>query len=184
MAISVDQAVQVHHARCISCMNCIEACPAKQTRPLAWGPPDRLGHGWSSAAVIGVLLLCAASAVAAAYIVPLPAFVKTRGIAPAEVSTVELRICNLTCRGRSNLLVGFLNRDDLYQIPGSASDAPGYYKLEAWPDPGVALVRISYDPRYADDAAIKRAIIEPYFDLTENRWWLSPFLIEGYDLLR
>ena len=59
-------------------------------------------------------------------------------------------------------------------------DGPGYYKLEAWPDPVAALVRITYDPRIVDEDGIKRAITEPYYDMAENRWWLSPFQIEGY----
>ena len=130
--------------------------------------------------MIVVLLLCGGAAVAAAYLAPLPSFVKSRGTPPDRVASVELRIQGLTCRGRANLLVGFLERDDMYQIPGSAADAPGFYRLEAWPDPAAAMVRISYDPRYADEEAIKRAIVEPYYGMREDRWWMSPFVIEGY----
>ena len=68
----------------------------------------------------------------------------------------------------------------MYQVTGAGPDNPGYYKLEAWPDPVIALVRITYDPEIADEDSIKRAITEPYYGMKENRWWLSPFQIEGY----
>jgi hypothetical protein len=61
-----------------------------------------------------------------------------------------------------------------------AIDTPGFYRLEAWPDPVVALVRISYDPTCADEDTIKLAMVEPYYGMAEDRWWLSPFTIEGY----
>ena len=180
MAIPVDRLPQVTASRCLACMNCIEACPREKQHAILWGPPNWLGHAWPQAMVIVVLLLCGGAAVAAAYLAPLPSFVKSRGTPPDRVASVELRIQGLTCRGRANLLVGFLERDDMYQIPGSAADAPGFYRLEAWPDPAAAMVRISYDPRYADEEAIKRAIVEPYYGMKEDRWWMSPFVIEGY----
>ena len=183
MAIPVDQVLQVKHSRCLACMNCIEACPTKTVRPISWGPPGWLGHAWPQKIVIAVLFVCSVSALAAAYFAPVPSFVKTRGTAPEQVATVELKIRELTCRGRANLLVGFLDRDDIYQIPGAEPDTPGYYKLEAWPDPSAAIVRISYDPTRAHKDAIRRAVTEPYFDVAENRWWVSPFIIEGYDPL-
>jgi ferredoxin len=183
MAIPVDRVLQVRHARCLACMKCIDACPGRQTMPLFWGPPDRLGRRWPRAVLVGVLLGCAASAAAAAWFAPLPSFVKARGKTPNHVAVVELRVRELTCRGRANLLVGFLDRDDLHQITGSRPDQPGYYRLEAWPDPRVARIRVSYDPGCVDEETIKRAITEPYFQLAENRWWASPFVIKGYDPL-
>jgi hypothetical protein len=68
----------------------------------------------------------------------------------------------------------------MYHISGTDPKTPGYYKVEAWPGPVTAVVCISYDPACADEDAIKQAITEPYYDMAENRWWLSPFLIEGY----
>jgi ferredoxin len=183
MAIPVGQRLQVTDARCLTCLHCVEVCPSKRGRALSWGPPAWLGHAWPTAAVIGVLLVCTSAAVAAAYLLPLPSFVTARGTAPAQIASVELRVRELTCRGRANLLVGFLERDDLYQIPGPEPGTPGYYKLDAWPDPSVAVVRISFDPAHANEEAIKQAITEPYFDIDENRWWMSPFLIEGYSIL-
>jgi hypothetical protein len=161
-------------------MNCIEACPREKQRAILWGPPSWLGHAWPRVMVIVVLLMCGGAAVAAAYLAPLPSFVKSRGTPPNRIASVELRIQGLTCRGRANLLVGFLERDDMYKISGAALDAPGFYRLEAWPDPVTAMVRISYDPTCADEDAIKLAVVEPYYGMRENRWWLSPFVIEGY----
>lgn len=190
VSIPVDQLPQVTAARCIACMNCVDACPkdgalrwavASRREPSAlsfFGPRTRQG------ALIGVLLLCTTGAVAATYLFPLPSFVKaSQADEPAKVASVTMRISNLTCRGRANLLVWFLDRDDLYRLPGQTPDAPGYFKVEAWPDPTLADVRISYDPSCCDSRAIKQAITEPYFDAAANRWWTSPFLIEGYDPL-
>jgi hypothetical protein len=180
MAIPVDRTRQVAAARCIACLNCIEACPRTKPAALRWGPPDWLGRAWPRAALIGILLLCGGAAVAAAYFAPLPSFVGSRGAPPRRAASVQLTVGELTCRGRAFMLVAFLRRDDMYQIPGPDPDTPGYFKLEAWPDPRRAVVRIWYDPACADEEAIKRAISEPYFDLVENRWWISPFTIEGY----
>ena len=67
----------------------------------------------------------------------------------------------------------FLFRDDLSEIPG-------YLKVEAWPQPGIARVRITYDPKQTDSESIKEAIIEPYYDELQSFERLSPFEIEGY----
>ena len=74
----------------------------------------------------------------------------------------------------------YLERDDICQITSAEPEGRGYYKLDAWPDPAGALVRIAYDPRIIDGEGVKRAIIEPYYDKAERRWSLSPFRIEGY----
>jgi ferredoxin len=191
MSIPVDQLQQVTTARCIACMNCIDACP--KDGALRWvaaiegRPSSALGlrSPWMrQAALMIVLLLCTTGAVAATFLLPLPSFVKTsRANPPAQVASVSLKIGNLTCRGRANLLVWFLERDDLYRIPGASPDTPGYFKLEAWPDPSLAEVRIGYDPACCDARAVMQAIAEPYFDAAANRWWASPFVIEGYDPL-
>lgn len=183
MAIPVDRVVQVTAARCLSCMDCIEACPQRATGTLVWGPSARLGHRWPQASLVAILLFCAGAAVAATYWAPLPSFVKSRGTAPDRVAFVRLRVQELTCRGRANLLVGFLDRDDLYRIPGPSPRSVGYYRLEAWPSPGTAEIRVSYDPAVADEETIKRAITEPYYDMEADRWWISPLMIEGYNPL-
>jgi ferredoxin len=191
MSIPVAQLPQVTAARCIACLNCVEACPREGA--LRWSAaiekaalptPPLLSPPIRQAALIAVLLLCTGGAVAASALFPLPSFVKTsRAGPPATVASVDLKIADLTCRGRANLLVWFLERDDQYKIPGPTPDVRGYFKLEAWPDPTLARVRISYDPSCCDAAAIKQAIAEPYFDAAADRWWVSPFAIEGYDPL-
>jgi ferredoxin len=180
MAIPVDALAQVTAARCLACLNCVEACPKASAGALTWGPPQRLGGRWPQAVLVAILLVCTAGAVSAAWLAPIASFVKTHGTPPAQVAAVELEIRELTCRGRANLLVWFLQRDDL--------SAPlRYFKLEAWPGPGPARAKIAYDPAETDEEAIKRAVTEPYFqanaDTVAARWFPSPFRIEGYDPL-
>jgi ferredoxin len=177
MAIPVGDVEQVTAARCLACLNCLEACPQRSTGALAWGPPPRLGGRWPRAVLLAVLLACTAGAVSAAYLRPMPSFMKVHGAPPAQVVVMELNIHELTCRGRANLLVWFLQRDDLA--------APlRYFRFEAWPGPGVARARITYDPAETDEEALKRSITEPYFqtnaDTVAARWYQSPFRIEGY----
>jgi hypothetical protein len=183
MAIPVDCMAEVTHARCLSCMTCIDACDATKSQALGWGPPRRLGRAWPRWAAVGVVLACAGVAAAAAHWAPWPSFVKSRGTPPQQVAYVELQVRELTCRGRANLLVGFLERDDLFEIPGPSAKAAGYYRLEAWPSPGIAKVRVYYDPASADADTIRRAITEPYFHAATDRWWMPPFAIEGYSPL-
>jgi len=177
-AIPVDRLGQVTAARCVSCMNCIDSCPHNETqsKALAWGPPKRFGSRWPQAALVAVMLLCTTGAVAASYMFPLPSFVKSHGSRPERVSTVRLTIEDLTCRGRANLFFYFLQRDDLYAVPG-------YFKVEAWPGPGQAQVDVTFDPALTDENAIKQAITEPYYDAAADFWRASPFGIEGYDPL-
>ncbi len=176
MAIPVDKVEQVTEARCISCMNCVQVCPTKKKGALVWGPPRMFGRSWSQGALIAIMLFPLTAAVVAVYAFPMPSFVKIRGEAPAEVAQVELRIHNLTCRGKATSLWYFLERDDFTAVPG-------YLRVEAWPGPGVAQARVLYDPSMADEQLIKDAIVEPYFDADANFWRPSPFVIEGYDPL-
>jgi Pyruvate/2-oxoacid:ferredoxin oxidoreductase delta subunit len=175
MAIPVDQVDQVTASRCLSCLNCVEACrPSKGQPPaLRWG---LLGQGWSQAALLLILIGCTSAAVAASYLFPLPSFVHRRGTAPAETGFLQWEVENLTCRGRGNLLVYFLERDDRFAIPG-------YYRLEAWPGPGLAHIRLYYDPALTDELAIQRAVTEPYYEAASNFWRQSPFHLVGYDPL-
>jgi len=175
--IKVDEVKEVTAARCLSCLNCVEVCPREKEGALTWGPPKSLGRPWPQAALIGILLLSLAAAVGAAYALPLPSYravAEDRGDEPAETATLELRVNDLTCRGRASLLMYFVERDDEFEIPG-------YLLVEAWPGPGYVPVRITYDPSQTDEDAIREAITEPYFD--GEIWRSSPFLIEGYDPL-
>ncbi|MCU0875343.1 MAG: 4Fe-4S binding protein [Pirellulaceae bacterium] len=178
MAISVDQVQQVTAARCLSCFECLEACPQGRSaaRAISWGPPAWLGRRWSPAALVPILLLCTSAAVAASYLFPLPSFIKTRGQAPSQTARLELVVDDLTCRGRANLLVYFLDRDDMFQVPG-------YLRVEAWPGPTAAHLHIRYDPSQTNELAIQQAITEPYFETDSGNWRPSPFRIAGYDPL-
>lgn len=184
MAIPVDRLQIVTAARCTSCMDCVAACPKQDAGALRWGlawPKVRLPQ----TALLAALLLCTSAAVAATYLFPMASFVKTsRADPPSTIANVSLRISGLTCRGRANLLVWFLERDDLYMIPGPIAGKPGYFKIEAWPAPEAAEVRVGYDPAYCSQRLIKQAITEPYYNAVEDRWWMPPFAIEGYDPLR
>ncbi len=187
MDIAVDQLPQVTAARCTSCLSCVEACPKAGEGALRWGPPNWLGRRWSQAVLFVVVVACIGAAAAAAYLAPLPSYVKSHGTPPAETATVELRVSDLTCRGRANLLFWFLERNDLYQLGSTVPDQSTYFKLEAWPGPGWSRVRVTFDPDTADADMVRSAITEPYFnahiDPLESRWMESPFKIEGYDPL-
>ncbi|HVP13868.1 MAG TPA: 4Fe-4S binding protein [Phycisphaerae bacterium] len=177
MGIKVHQVPRVTAARCLSCLNCIAACPGGGRRGLTWGPRiGALGRRWPHGVLVVVLLLCVTAAVAAAYAFPPPSFTKSRGEVPSRTASISLAVHELTCRGRANLLAYFLERDDDYAIRG-------YLKIEAWPGPDVADVRIIYDPARTDESALKQAITEPYFDAAANIWRSSPFVIDGYDAL-
>jgi Pyruvate/2-oxoacid:ferredoxin oxidoreductase delta subunit len=175
-AIPIDRVRQVTAARCLSCLNCIEACPSRHDGAIHWGPPARLGRSWPMGALIAILLFCTSAAVATTYLLPIPSFIKTRGDQPAVTAAAELRIHNLACRGNANLLVYYLERDDVFALSG-------YLKLEAWPGPGAAKVRITYEPSRCSEAALQQAITEPYYDDLVATWRPSPFQVEGHDPL-
>lgn len=183
MAIPVDQVQQVTAARCLSCLNCLEVCPTAELGSLRFGPPPRLsrvlGRSWSQAVVMGVILLLISSAVAAVYVWPLPSFIQVaaaRPPEPADTAVLDLKIENLTCRGRATLLMYYLERDDDLALSG-------HLRVEAWPGPGFAAVRVIYDPSKTDPDSIRQAVTEAYFDATAGFWRPSPFVIEGYDPL-
>lgn len=182
MAIPVDHLEQVTVARCLSCFGCIDACPRQQAGAIAWGPPNWLGSCWPQAAVVAIVLLCVAGAASASYWFPIPAFVKSQGTPPAQVAVVQLKIDSLHCRGNANLLFYFLQRNDL-------GPPLKFVKLEAWPNPAApADVWISYDPRETNESAVKQAITEPIYEMSQDAregfWRMSPFRIEGYDPLK
>ena len=177
MAIPVAEVKQVTHARCMSCLNCVDACPALEKGAISWGPPGPPRRTWSQAVLLTAMLACVAGAVAAVYAFPMPSFQRTRGDAPAKTAALDLMVTQLTCRGRATMLTErFLWRDDMLTLPG-------YLRIEAWPGPGKAHLRVIYDPDKTDEASIKQAIVEPYFDSASNIWHGSPFVIDGYDPL-
>ena len=178
MAIPVADLKEVTASRCISCLECIDACPSNRSRPgaLFWGPSIPQPMRWSQTLLVAILLLCTMGAVTASYLVPIASFIKQRGEPPEETAVVELRVEDLTCRGRANLFAYFLERDDIDAVPG-------YLRMAAWPGPGWSRVQITYDPALTNPAAIKQAITLPMFELENNHVRSSPFVIEGYDPL-
>lgn len=174
MAIPVAEVKQVNHARCMSCLDCIESCPEFKGGALSWGPGGTPGKSWPQSVLIAILFGAVVSAVAAAYLVPLPSYVHERGAKPTSTESVDLRIHDVTCRGRATMLTQFfLDRNDDFALPG-------YLKVEAWPGPGVAPVRVTFDPSLVSADNVRQAITEPYFNLLDDTWAFSPFRIEGY----
>ena len=177
MAIPVDQLEEVKEARCIACLQCVDACPTKKgVSTLAWRLPFARSWAVPRGVVTGTFLAIMTAAVAAAAFVPLPSFTWSRGTAPERTETIELGIHDLTCRGRANLLVYYLERDDDLLLPG-------YLRFEGWPGPGVGRARITFDPAETDAEAVKLAIAESYYDYDLGLWRHSPFGIEGFDPL-
>jgi ferredoxin len=178
MQIPVDGVQRVTASRCIACFECVTACPSSRSRPAAlrWGPWVPRGRRWPQGVLVTILLLCTFSAVAASYLIPIPSFWMRHGELPRQVETVQLRIEDVTCRGRANLLVYFLQRDDLFAVRGG-------WQLAAWPGPGWSEVHVTFDPAQTDVDAIRQAITEPYFERDTAYWRMSPFRIEGYDPL-
>ena len=179
-AIPVDRMMEVTQARCIGCTDCVGVCPKLKEGALLWGPPRWMGGNWPRPALVAILLFCLGAAVAGAYLVPLPSFVTVRGEMPAQTATLHLRLEGLTCRGRANLLVGQLERDDMYQLKSSAAHKSAFMKVEAWPGPGWADAKVTFDASCVTERDIKDAITQSYYDLEKDRWYKSPFVIEGY----
>lgn len=176
MAIPVDAVREVTEARCISCLSCVDACPSQSEWAVGWGPPARFGRMWPRAMLAAVVLFCTAAAVAAAYFRPIPSFVAMRGERSGDVVTLELEVNGLTCRGKANLLMYYLERDDAFELKG-------FLKLEAWPGPDDSRTAITFEASRCTPEEIKRAVTEPYYDRVAGMWRMSPFTIEGFDPL-
>lgn len=175
MGIPVHAVSQVTHARCTACLACVDACPKRGRGTLAWRVPG-IRRALPRPVVVTTLLLTLGAAVAASAWFPLPSFTWQRGTPPATTAVLDLTVEDLTCRGRANLLVYYLERDDDLTVPG-------YLRLEAWPGPGAAPARVTYDPAAASAEALRRAVTEPYYDSVIGAWRASPFRLPGYDPL-
>ncbi len=176
MGIPVDEVATVTHARCTLCLDCVESCPTTRRTVLALGLPGAAGRRLSARSVAVVLGSVLLVGVVAAARFPLPSFRWSRGALPAATASVDLRVGELTCRGRANLFVYFLDRDDDLAIPGPL-------RLEAWPAPGEGDARIVYDPAVTDADTIRAALSEPVHDPVAGIFRMSPFRIAGYDPL-
>ncbi len=172
MGIRVDHVADVTAARCIGCLECVAACPPKAGGALVWGPPRRLGRRWPQAVLVAVLLACVGGAVAATYALPLPSVVVTRGALPKATAQLTVRIAGVNCRHSALRFADHIGAAE----PALAKSC----RIEVWPAPAGSAVRITYDPAKTDEAAIRAAITEPYFDRAAGRWLLSPYKIEGY----
>jgi hypothetical protein len=98
-----------------------------------------------------------------------------RGERPDKVETMDLRLRGLSCTGSGMRLTWFLNRDDVFAVPG-------YLRLRAIPSKDWAQVRIQYDPTQTDRAGIEDAITLPYTNVEDFSQTDSPFIIEGHSL--
>jgi hypothetical protein len=109
---------------------------------------------------------------------PLASFTKVRGDRPSHVESVTLRIDNLTCRGTANRLWFYLDRDDLFALPG-------YLFVEVWADPTTGTIRVTFDPEQVSRDDLCRAITEPYINFADadspGQIMLSPFVVHDYD---
>ncbi|MHC4816668.1 MAG: 4Fe-4S binding protein [Planctomycetota bacterium] len=171
MQIPVHRLEEVSAARCTSCLECVESCPTRGRRTLAWRLPGGSRRAFPRGALIAILLVVLATSVAGAWLAPLPSFTWTRGDPPLRTEEVEFLVHDLTCRGRANLFVYYLERDDDLRLKG-------YLRLEAWPGPGAARARITFDPSATNATTIREAILEPYYDNDRGFWRMSPFRIE------
>ncbi len=183
MEIPVASRNRVVDNNCTLCMECIDSCPKKGERALAWKIPffnDVRGYHFLP---VLVLLFSLSVGVFASYAFPLPSFFVRRDVPrPEKVESVDLQVSGLTCRGTANRLWGiFLDRNDLYAIKG-------YLQMEAWFGSKYSKLRVTYDPRKTNVEEIKRAVTEPYFNLFEDmqnsKVEESPFGIKGYDPLQ
>lgn len=176
MAIPVDEIDQIEHARCTACGECVSSCPTRGRGTLALRWRGATGRIVRPAVVAGLLLLVLGVGVAGATLFPLPSFRWSRGEVPDDAALLEMTVGELSCRGRANLFVYFLERDDDLHVEGPL-------RLEAWPSPAGGEAKIWYDPAQTDAQAIRAAIAEAYFDYDAGMSRPSPFVVPGYDPL-
>jgi ferredoxin len=170
MSIRVDKCDTVTASRCTLCQECVNACPLPEQPALSVKATGRRGlPRWA----LPVALAAIVSGLAmASHLWPLMTFHWQRGHQPDRVETLDLRVRGLTCSGSGLRMVWFLERDDLFAIPG-------FLKLEAIPSKDWAQVRIEYDPAATDREAIIEAVTFPYSNVEDFSETHSPFVIEG-----
>jgi len=173
MAIPVDQNKSGIVVRCLACTECVGICPQNSS-----STTKTLQSTFSSGAVVAILLFCLNFSILAYLIFPFASFTKVRGDKPQQIESVTLKIDNLTCRGTATRLWFYLDRDDLYTLPG-------YLFIEVWTDSTLGTVRVTFDPTQVSHNDICRAITEPYINFadvdTSGQIMFSPFSVQGYD---
>ncbi len=174
VAIPVSEIGVVDHARCYSCLECVEACPPKAAGSLTLELPRLLGaKRLPQASVVATVLVLISLAATADRLWPLPSFVKERGERPAEVAELELAITGITCRGSSVGLWRHMDRDDLFAVDG-------FLRMETWPAGGFATVRFVFDPAHTDAEGLRQAVTAPLIN-ADGEWVVPDYRIEGYD---
>lgn len=171
-AIDVARMDRITAARCTSCLNCVRACPSAASQgTLSWQfdttRQSRRLPKWLPTLLIAVIVTGVALADA---FFQMPSFIHERGIAPARTETLELNLTGLSCRGKANLLVWFVERDDDLAIAG-------YVKLDAWPSGDPARIRLTFDPTLTSAEAIRNALTQPSYNADDDQWTDSPFSI-------
>ncbi len=174
--IPVDQVPQVTHARCIACLQCVDSCPHRQTRPLTWGPPLPWRASWPQIAIVLTVLVVHVS--------------RCGGVVPVALALVHQDAGrNAGSIGRNEAerqqsgLPG--QREPVVLLSGTRRHVhrPGLSESR-----GLAGRSVGSSPRHLRSVAngrdsIKQAIVEPYYEVAGDRWRMSPFAIAGYDPL-
>jgi ferredoxin len=178
MGIEVNSVKQVKSADCIGCMECIDVCPVKKDKPLSWKLFGKFTIEKPQRTIAIAIPVFIVALILAAGLIKLPTFIYERNEAkPDSVNVYDLKVSGIKCSGSAKLFVFFIDRNDMYQIPG-------YLKTSASPAVGYIDVKIQYDSQKTNEDSIRQAIIQPYYDEQEKRWRSSPFEIMGYDLLK
>jgi ferredoxin len=173
MDIRVDTLETVKASRCMLCQACVNACPVTGKRALLSKVAGRRRISrWAIPATLGVIV---AGLALATHVWPMMTFHWQRGEKPEEVATMNLRLQGFSCSGSGLRLAWFLERDDLFFVPG-------YLCVEAIPSAEWAHVRIHYDPAQTDPAAVIEAITFPYVNAEDLTATDSPFMIKDYVL--
>jgi ferredoxin len=176
MGIPVHEVPRVDHARCTLCLACVSSCPTRGERALTLRMPGRPRRPLTATSLAGALVALLSVGVAAAALFPLPSFRWGRGAVPPDAAVLELRVADLTCRGRANLFAWYLDRDDDLAVAGPL-------RLEVWPSPETGEALVTYDPTLTTPEAIRAALLEPYHDAESGLFRMSPFRLEGHDPL-
>ena len=177
MGIDVAAVDQVRSAACLSCFECQAVCPVKTPggpEVLSWTFLGRFKISRPGRVLFISLLLAVCFTAAADRFIDIPTYIYHRDqVAPSGLQRDIITVQGVSCAGSAQLFIFFLNRDDMYEIPG-------YIRVAARPRQGWLDIAIDHGPDISVDELVE-AITEPYFDEKELRWRPSPFDIKGVD---
>ncbi len=178
MALDVANVDQVRSSACISCFECQSVCPvSKQGGPevITWSFLGRYKVQRPGIVIFTCLLLAISFALTAEKLIDIPTYIYQRTAhSSSQVQRSTLTVRGVSCAGSAQLFVYFLERDDIYQVPG-------YLRIAARPREGWLDITIDHDTDIGTEA-LADAITEPLFDKTDHRWRASPFEIKGRTL--